>query len=294
MHVLSNSTKRQSKVQKMPNFLFWNTHGNRIYDQVRTLAVERNAALIILAECKLDIAHLVELLNRERAQQEFLNRERAQQYETSLGELSTRKLVFIHNSNEFHLIRDSSFGSFGAFNTGGGKEVIIAAIHFPSKRDRGDSDFRSYAKIFRNELEKIEQERGHSRSVIVGDFNMNPFEDGMIEANCLHAVMDSEIAKKKGRTVQGRFYKYLYNPMWGKMGDTSPGPPGTYFYNRAGQKNYFWHTFDQVLIRPDLIPDFTIDKLEVVESINETTLLTPSGRPRRSISDHLPIVFSIE
>ncbi len=278
----------------MPNFLFWNTHGNRIYDQVRTLAIERNAALIILAECKLDIAHLVELLNRERSQQEFLNRERSQQYETSLGELSTRKLVFIHNSNEFHLIRDWSFGSFGAFNTGGGKEVIIAAIHFPSKQYHGDSDFRSYAEAFRNELEKIEQERGHSRSVIVGDFNMNPFEDGMIEANCLHAVMDCEIAKNKGRTVQGRFYKYLYNPMWGKMGDTSPGPPGTYFYNRAGQKNYFWHTFDQVLIRPDLIPDFPIDKLEVVESINETTLLTSSGRPRRSISDHLPIVFSIE
>ncbi len=143
----------------MPNFLFWNTHGKRIHDQVRTLAIERNAALIILAECKLDIDRLIE----------FLNRERSQQYETSLGELSTRKLVFIHNSNEFHLIRDWSFGSFGAFNTGG-REVIIAAIHFPSKRDRGDSDFRSYAEIFRNELEKIEQERGHSRSVIVGDF----------------------------------------------------------------------------------------------------------------------------
>lgn len=270
----------------MPNFLFWNTHGNQIHDQVRTLAIERNTALIILAECKLDIARLVELLNRESSKQ----------YETSLYELSTRKLVFIHNSveNKFHLIRDSSFGSFGVFNTEEGKEVIIAAIHFPSKRNRDDLDFNDFAEAFRNELEEVEQERGHSRSVIVGDFNMNPFEDGMIAAKYLHAVMDSEIAKKKGRTVQGRFYKYLYNPMWGRMGDTSPGPPGTYFYQRSAQRNYFWHTFDQVLIRPDLIPDFPIDKLEVVKSINETTLLTPSGRPRRSISDHLPIVFSIE
>ena len=286
MPVLSNSIKRQSKVQKMPNFLFWNTHGNQIHDQVRTLAIERNAALIVLAECKLDIARLVELLNRESSLQ----------YETSLYELSTRKQVFIHNSamNEFHLIRDSSLGSFGVFNTEEGKEVIIAAIHFPSKRDRDDLDFNVSAEEFRNELEEVEKERGHSRSVIVGDFNMNPFEDGMIAAKCLHTVMDCEIAKKKGRIVQGHFYKYLYNPMWGRMGDTSPGPPGTYFYNRSAQRNYFWHTFDQVLLRPDLIPNFPSEKLEVVQSINATSLMTESGRPRKSISDHLPIVFAIE
>lgn len=278
--------KQVGKVQKMLNFLFWNTHGNQIYDQVLALTMERNTDLIILAECKLDIPHLIELLNSNRPQQ----------YESSLYEVRTRQLVFIHNSavNAFRIIEDWSLGSFGVFNTDGGNEVIIAAAHFPSKRDRDDLDFHSSAEEFRKKLENLEEARKHSRSVIVGDFNMNPFEDGMIAANAFHAVMDVKIAENKGRTLQDQFYKYLYNPMWGRMGDISPGPPGTYFYQRSAQRDYFWHTFDQVLIRPDLLPAFPIDKLEVVQSVNATTLLTSSGRPRRSISDHLPIVFSIE
>lgn len=44
---------------------------------------------------------------------------------------------------------------------------------------------------------------------------MNPFEKGLIKANGLNAVMDSSIAKKKSRKVQGKSYKFFYNPMWG-------------------------------------------------------------------------------
>ena len=258
--------KQVGKVQKMLNFLFWNTHGNQIYDQIIALTQEKNTDLIILAECKLDIPLLIGLLNSNRPQQ----------YESSLSEVRTRQLVFIHNSavNAFRIIEDGLLGSFGVFNTDEGKEVIIAAVHFPSKRDRDDLDFHSFAEEFRKKLENLERVRKHSRSVIVGDFNMNPFEDGMIAAKCLHTVMDCEIAKKRGRIVQGNFYKYLYNPMWGRMGDTSPGPSGTYFYQRSAQRDYFWHTFDQVLIRPDLLPAFPIDKLEVVQSVNATTLWT--------------------
>jgi hypothetical protein len=32
--------------------------------------------------------------------------------------------------------------------------------------------------------------------------------------------------------------------MWTHFGDGGPGPPGTYFYERAEHVNYFWNTFD--------------------------------------------------
>ena len=148
-------------------------------------------------------------------------------------------------------LAESSFGSFGVFNTDEGNEVIISAIHFPSKRYREDWDFRSYAKDFRERLERVEKSRQHSRSVIVGDFNINPFEASMIAADCLHAVMDSEIAKKKDEQYRVAFTNILYNPMWGKMGILHRDRRELIFIIGAGQKNYFWHTFDQVLIRPD-------------------------------------------
>jgi len=41
-----------------------------------------------------------------------------------------------------------------------------------------------------DEIRREELGIGHERTVLMGDFNMNPFEIGMISATGLHAVMD--------------------------------------------------------------------------------------------------------
>jgi hypothetical protein len=129
----------------------------------------------------------------------------------------------------------------------------------------------------------------------VGDLNMNPFETGVVGANGLHAVMSRSLARRTARTVNGISYPFFYNPMWSRMGDSSAGPCGTFYYERSEQVVYFWNTFDQVLLRPELLDRFDIEHLVVPTTAGGTPLVTSDGRPdKKSASDHLPLVFELD
>ena len=174
-----------------------------------------------------------------------------------------------------------------------GSHLTLVMVHLPSKLYQSDGDQAELAGVLANDIADVEQSAGDSRTVVFGDFNMNPFEAGVVGATRLHAAMTREIAGRGHRVVQGRGYPFLYNPMWGFFGDLSPGPPGTCYYDQSGRPlNYFWNLFDQVLIRPDLIPEFRHDRLAVLTSAGDTSLLSAAGRPIPS--DHLPLLFQID
>lgn len=123
---------------------------------------------------------------------------------------------------------------------------------------------------------------------------MNPFETGVVATSGLHAVMTRTIATKKGRVVQKDYYPYFYNPMWNLFGDYTDGPPGTYYYYNSDHLSYFWNMFDQLLIRPNLLPFFRNETLKIVDKVGSKNLLTPTGIPDKKMSDHLPIIFKLD
>jgi endonuclease/exonuclease/phosphatase family metal-dependent hydrolase len=58
---------------------------------------------------------------------------------------------------------------------------------------------------------------------------------------------------------------------------------------------YFWNTFDQVLLRPELLDRFDIKLLVVPTTAGQTPLVTSDGRPNQDLaSDHLPVVFELD
>jgi hypothetical protein len=63
-----------------------------------------------------------------------------------------------------------------------------------------------------------ERHAGHSRTIVVGDFNMNPFEKGLVGASGLRATMARTVAERASRVIQGKPYSFFYNPMWGAPG----------------------------------------------------------------------------
>jgi len=108
----------------------------------------------------------------------------------------------------------------------------------------------------KNEIERIEFEHKCNNSIIIGDFNMNPYEPGMLGASALHSLSSRNIVKKQKRILHGKEYNMFYNPMWSLLGDINL-PDGTYFYDDSSQEvNLYWNIFDQVLIRPSLIELF--------------------------------------
>ncbi|MDX2043591.1 MAG: hypothetical protein SF097_20405 [Acidobacteriota bacterium] len=123
---------------------------------------------------------------------------------------------------------------------------------------------------------------------------MNPFESGMVSAGALHGVMTRNVALKNSRTIQGNEYPFFYNPMWGLFGDGTEGPAGSYYYAKSGHETYFWNIFDQVLLRPSLLPHFRNNELKILTDDGTETLLSERGLPDNDAgSDHLPILFKL-
>jgi hypothetical protein len=174
-----------------------------------------------------------------------------------------------------------------------GQDVLIVAVHLPSKLYLSNDEQAFYAQNLSDLISQEENKLGHHRTIVIGDFNMDPFETGMIVANGLHATMDKNITKILSRVIRGTTYRLFYNPMWSRLGDESIGPSGTYYFNSSSPINYFWHTFDQVLMRPDLLEIFDPTGLHVVSCLAEQSLLRGQGIDT-SVSDHLPLVVRLD
>jgi hypothetical protein len=142
-------------------------------------------------------------------------------------------------------------------------------------------------------IREQEGKAGHSRTVLIGDLNVNPFDHGVVSTEGLHAVMTRDLAFRGSRKIKGTFYPFFYNPMWSHFGDGSVGPAGTYFYERGEAVMYFWNIFDQVLLRPELARSFDPRELRILTEAG-SPLARPNGRPDISAgSDHFPLFFNL-
>lgn len=176
-----------------------------------------------------------------------------------------------------------------------GRELLICGVHLRSKLHLQSHDQALLTTRLRQEIEGLESKIGHTRTVLIGDFNMNPFEHGVVSSESLHAIPVRRVALRLSRKVSGQERAFFYNPMWNLFGDQDRSPGGTYYRSDSSTVCYFWNIFDQVLVRPGLITRLSVDGVRVLSSIGDkVNLLTPSGFPNaKEFSDHLPLLVSL-
>lgn len=269
----------------MIKILFWNTGGNDGLLSIMGSLVEKyDVDIALLAEMKISIDAFVKEFNEVR--------ELSFHASPSVCE---RIKVFSRYSQRFiKPIEESRYFTMRQVSLPGSEDFILVAAHLSSRLYQSLESQNTMCIELANDIRGVEERLGNDRTVVIGDMNTNPFDFGMVAAFGLHGMMSQGQAEKRTRTVGGREYPLFYNPMWSYMGDLSEGPPGTYHYERSEQVNYGWNMFDQVLVRPSMIPRFDFGCLEIVTSIGEESLLTERGIPDKSRSDHLPIVFGIK
>jgi hypothetical protein len=153
-----------------------------------------------------------------------------------------------------------------------------------------------YAVHFGDALAAAEEAAGHARTVLVGDLNMNPYDDGVVVTRGLHAVPTRAIARREARRVKFESNVFFYNPMWRHFGERPEGHAGTYYYSSPKARADFWNIYDQVLLRPELLPHFRDEDLEVLhnDSAAGVSLLRKGIPDHGGISDHLPILFRLQ
>ena len=268
----------------MTKFLFWNLNRKPLSDLIAKLAIEESIDILILAECTIGSSELLIALNSTQSQK------------YSFAFSPSKRLLILSRlpHNSIRPIFDNEYLSIRRVIPPVGVEILLVAVHLSSKLFQDSDDQALTAPRFARTIEREENVLGHRRTVVVGDFNMNPFEVGIAGGEALHAVMDKQTALKGSRIIAGQERFFFYNPMWSRMGDESLGPPGTYYRQSSKQVNYFWNTFDQILLRPQLISRFDHQGFKVLKMISETSLLTKEGIPDVAVaSDHLPLLFGL-
>ena len=268
------------------NFLFWNTNKKPLIKEIANIAKYNNVDVILLAEHNLNDVELLLELNSESADYHLPN---------PIFQ-SNRIKVFTKFSNNFIIpVADESENRFTCFRIKFPiiEEILVFGVHLPDNRNNQNVSIVSHAGRIARRIKELEKEQNLTSTIIVGDFNMNPSDVGMVDAESFHAIMDSEIVKKESRIVSNKEYDYFYNPMWSLHGDVGNNVAGSYFYKNAELVNYHWNVFDQVLLRPSLIDNFEKDSLKLLDYDGKKSLLKKGGIPNEKYSDHLPLIFTL-
>ncbi len=254
------------------NIIFWNVNKNsHINKYIKKLIIENKADIIILAEYCGNVEELKNDL--------YMN---GYDYE-EFSAIACKKIKILYSKVlQFELCDDNS--NYMSTNIKyKGYMFYLFSAHFPSMLHVLNNEREIIARELKHDINKYE------KTIIVGDFNSNPFDKAIMATTCLSALPTKKI---KQRILYGKTYKTLYNPMWNFFGDFDKYP-GTYYYNNSKEINFYWYMFDQVLISPALYNVFEDESLRIIKKIGEYSLIK-NNKIFKNISDHLPIFFSLK
>lgn len=259
--------------------LFWNTHKNEnINSTIGELIVENNISIVVLAEYTAKIDDLLNILLLQYGL-------KMRHYDSCCD-----RITIIGEINNVEMRLDTDHTTIQIIN---GKD-ILCCTHLNSKIY---SDHEAHRQILIEQLIRevctIEKDIGSENTMIVGDFNINPYDASCLDARYFHSIPVYEETKRKSKVVAGNEYAMFYNPMWRFLGDKKQ-PYGTYYHNNSNSINTYWNLYDQVIIRPALRERFVDDSLKIVTETQSKYLLDSNGHPDKVISDHLSIIFEIK
>ena len=265
--------------------MFWNTGKTATGETIGQLCQENDVDLLLLAETETPSARLTTEINGATASTRTI---------WELPRLESRVRAFTRYAPGLvKPVFDDAHVKMLHLTPPIGFPLLIVAAHLPSKLWAEDEDQSYRVRRLRQDIVEAEGRVGHQNTMIIGDLNANPFEDALMAADGLHGMMDKAVVERGPRSVQRQAWDYFYNPMWSRLGDESRGRPGTYWRSGSGVVSHFWHTFDQVLLRPGLLHCYDTERLVVPDRVGEHAILG-LGRSGAGLSDHLPVVIGLD
>jgi exonuclease III len=192
-----------------------------------------------------------------------------------------------------HLFSSSRWSAFN-IEIPGIMELNLFPVHFYSKVNWSEFSLALECVNFSRDIAIVEKDTNCTNSILIGDFNMSPFEYGIVASNGIHALQDINYLSSvtNGREIDGTFYKYFYNPMWNFFGDYIE-PYGTIYHRVSGHISHEWHMYDQIILRPELKQHMNENSIKIITEIAGQTVLKNYSRPDEKFSDHLPIKLTL-
>ncbi len=188
------------------------------------------------------------------------------------------------------------------------KPILLFCMHLKSKALIDEKTQLLTNILATSEIHEL-HEKAEKRSIIVGDFNHNPYETLISSVHGLNCISSKTLIDQlKSRPLFYHKKDIFFNPMW-KFYSTDNDFQGTFFYKKRHHKkadDIHWNMFDQVVISKSLMHSLDIDTLSIVTSYyntiqslsydlaHERFLPIHKTYMNPSFSDHLPITFKID
>lgn len=169
-------------------------------------------------------------------------------------------------------------------------ETYIISVHLPSQYFRHFDALKEFIRDFRAQ---IDIEIGCSidtKVLIIGDFNVSPFEQPMIGFDGFGASNSRNSREKI--TYSDKLKTTYYNPTWELYSRTHF--PGTIKFNRPSGSSYDileHHYLDQVILSRKLLNSIKEEKIDIIENTKNFNFLLNN---KVTGSDHLPISYKFK
>ena len=132
---------------------------------------------------------------------------------------------------------------------------------------------------------------GVDRTVIMGDFNSNPYDIELLQPSAFNAMLFKGILRARdSRTWDGEDYPFMYNPTVHWLSEDTE-TYGSIYYSSDDGTGPVWNCFDQALVSPELMD--SVKGYSYLKKIGDMDLIA-KWCPRREISDHLPLLVEID
>lgn len=265
--------------------MFWNLYRKNLIGPLIQIVLENEIDIVALVEMEnLDIQGVISALKRQNQEWKVL-------------EICPEANIRVLAKRHIHISVYTEDKRYTSYKISEGKEIyLFNVVHLSSSLHLEESARDQRAIFISQRLRKIEDEifaESEFKSIVVGDFNLQPYSLGISSALGFNATMSITKARKKFRKVEDEPKLFYFNPTWKLMGDNKI-VQGTY-YNSSDQqeKSIFWYSFDEILIRPFFIDRFNWDYFGIIENAGQHDFVSNAKINKTHYSDHLPIKFEI-
>lgn len=168
----------------------------------------------------------------------------------------------------------------------------IISVHMPSQINYEFDALKFNIGKFKADFEKHIGETETANILLIGDFNVNPFESPMTHYDGLAATNTNDFNPKK--IFRGYSNSLYYNPTWQLYAKSHF--PGTYRKPRPSNTSFDvieHHFLDQVIMSQKLLMSIKSDNIDIIDKTTKYNIFD-YAKNKINFSDHLPLKYNFE
>ena len=261
----------------MLSILFWNLKRNTVEDYIVNCIVENNIDIAVFSEFEgIDFAKIKNNLGK--------------MYCRILAVQDDRKVTMIAKTTiSIKAVQQQNRYSIYSVETAV-KNYLLAAVHLEDRRNYKAAERIETIKCLVADIEQTEVLLKCSNTVVIGDFNANPYDEELLSKYAFNAVLFKSIIDKNELTNSNSLKKKrFYNPILHYISEDNEMYGS--FYHEKEYMTPYWYCLDQVLVRRSLADK--VEHIEYLKKINAKDLIE-NTIPNRKISDHLPLLVNLQ